>query len=82
MPNLDTYDGVAPVGFRRVRVHCRASESLCPRALLGRKPNDNQQGRRQLGATTMTLVHQEDLTRQGAIQSSLAVPNLELAKPR
>jgi beta-galactosidase len=75
-PNLDIYDGIAPIG---VEVHAhQALEGLSfafgPQIFWGANPTVIGKYRRPLGATFVTVVHQEDLGQQASVDTSYAIP--------
>jgi hypothetical protein len=75
-PNLDTYDGTAPIG---VELHAhRALEGLAlafgPQIFWGANPTVIGKYRRGVGDAFITVLHQEDLGQQASIDTSYAIP--------
>ena len=81
-PNLDTYDGVAPVGalvtgkgpFDGLKV------AFGPEIYWGANPMVIGKYRKGFGRTTLTVLHQEDIAKKAEVQSTFAIPEPKTRK--
>ncbi len=75
-PNIDIYNGEAPIGveFTGKRELAGLKLAVGPQLWWGANPAVLAKYRRQLGRFNVTTVYQEDLARQGQTGSSFAVP--------
>ncbi len=75
-PNIDIYNGLAPLGFEFTgkRKLDGFKLALGPELWWGANPAVLAKYRRQFGSWQITSVYQEDIARQGATASSFAVP--------
>lgn len=75
-PNIDLYNGEAPIGFEFTgkRKFDGFKLAVGPELWWGANPAVLAKYRRKVGAFQVTTVYQEDIARQGATASSFAVP--------
>ena len=75
-PNIDVYNGVAPVGFEMdfKRELSGLSVAFGPELWWGANPAVLAKLRKQTGPFQTTFMYQEDLAQQGAVASSFAIP--------
>ncbi|MFA7329464.1 MAG: glycosidase [Candidatus Delongbacteria bacterium] len=75
-PNIDTYNGEAPLGLELTGKRGLEGVKLAvgPQLWWGANPAVLLKLRRQAGPVTATLIYQEDLDDQGSAVSSMAIP--------
>jgi hypothetical protein len=81
-PNLDTYDGQAPVGFEMAgkRQFNGLKLAYGPQLWWGANPAVYLKYRRQVGRFDATIVHENDIARQGSAVTTATIPLQPTAK--
>ena len=75
-PNIDIYNGDAPLGFELAGKHAFSGLKVAygPQLWWGANPSVMVKYRRQLGGIDASVVQQADLTKQTSVNSSNAIP--------